>query len=69
MIDHNTLRRLFLQAFVLYLATSFVQLEAKQGAWFKEGRTSADALLGLRRYVLDVGRAEENEFLLFAPGN
>ena len=46
-----------------------MQLEAKQGAWFKEGRTSGDVLSGLNQYVLEVGRVEENDLYLFAPGN
>ncbi len=69
MIDYYGLRRLLFRALVLYLATSFVQLEAKQGVWLNGGRTSADVLSGVRRYVLKIGRTEENDLYLFAPGN
>ncbi len=70
LIDQNRFTKIFLQAVTLYLATSFLQLEAKQGSWLKPGGISfKEVSSALLRHVREVGRAEQNEAYPFAPGN
>ncbi len=70
MIDQDRLRVILLHAFAIYLAMSFVQLQAKQHSWrAPQGWTMAGVVDLVRAQAAAVAQAQENGAMPFAFGD
>ena len=69
MLDHNRLNGIFLTAVAFYLATSLVQLHAKQPSWHAVRGVSFQAIAdAVRSGVTEAAKIQSDENTILAPG-